>query len=177
MKRAFVVALVLAWLAVACTGSGGAPDQLPTSGATGAGSSTSSSPTLRFAAEIRAPRPSGDLDSWHQLLWQAADEVCTSLDSLRFRTRDITDTGAVIVTGCDGVTRYVHVVFNGVTVPHLSGNRLAVVRKRLGWIGLIVGHVTHRSHSPDAEVDRQDPKPGAIVPSGAAIDLVLAGSG
>lgn len=174
MKRASVVALVFAWFAVACTGSGGAPDHLQTSAASDAGPSVTPSPSLQFAAEVRAPRPSGDPDSWHPLLWQAAYEVCTSLDSLSFRTRDVTATDAVIVTGCDGATHYVHVVFNGVTVPYLSGIRLAGVRKQLGWIGLTVGHVTFRSHSPDAKVVRQDPKPGATVPSGTAVDLVVA---
>jgi hypothetical protein len=172
-----MVALVFASLAVACTGQGGAPDH-PRPRTTAAGPSVSPSPSLHFTTEIHAPRPSGDEDSWDSLIFSAADKVCSSWKGFSSGTRDVTTTDAVIVMRCDKAkARYVHVVFSGVTVPHLSANPLALARHRLEQIGLTVGRVTFRSRSADAEVVRQNPKPGAAVPVGTAVDLVVAGSG
>jgi len=168
MKWVSIVPLAFAPLALACTGQVGTT--------TVAGPSGSSSPSPQVAAEIQAPRPSGDDDSWHSLMFLAADKVCASGNGFSARTRDVTTTDATIVMRCDGATAYVHIAFNGVTVPHLSTNPLALARRRLEHIGLTVGRVTFRSHSADAKVVRQVPKPGMTVPAGTVIDLVVGAS-
>ncbi len=90
----------------------------------------------------------------------------------------MTTTDAIVVMRCDSAgPRYVHVVFSGVTVPHLSANPLALARNRLEQIGLTVGRVTFRSRSADVNVVRQSQRPGAVVRIGTAVDLVVAGSG
>ncbi len=166
MKKA-LVALAFASLAVACTGQGEAPDHPRPRATTAAGPSVSPSPSLQFTTEIHAPRPSGERDSWDSIIFSAADKVCSSRDGFSAGTQDATTTDAAVVIRCDSAgPRYVHVIFNGVTVPHLSTNRLALVGHRLEQIGLSVGRVTFRSRAANADVVRQSPRPGRSYPSG-----------
>jgi hypothetical protein len=139
---------------------------------------TSASPTP-VLAHLRAPRPSGDPDSWDPLLLKAVEKVCPShVGGFGTSTHEVSSEGATIEVRCGGETiGNVLVTFTGVRTPNVCGLPVDLARDRLDLVGLSVGSVT-RSKAVTAEEDLvlgQSPRRGAVVSAGSEIDLIVAG--
>ncbi len=168
-----VVAALLIVLCSACTASSSGSSH-PHAVATDA--PNYGVPTHLFVAHIRAPHPSGDPDSWDDVLNTARDAVCPNANTYGIQTPEVSAQGAVVAVHCDGRLRYVQVTFQGVQVPYLVGLRPEQASKRLALIDLSLGSVTYRSSrgAKAGTIVEQSARHGKVLASGGQVDVVVA---